>query len=220
MSSLSGLRSRSEKRRVPGIRPRKATCGREAARSSCTSEITAPIMTPRSKPEVSTPRIATIATTNSARSPRQSCFNVESFSKPATATSTTAASTGCGNALKRWVKKRTTMRRMPAAITDESGVRAPPPSLTSDCDIPPLMGKPRPIPAAKFAVANARNSWLASKRPPCLAVNIRPRAAVSTAPRRKHARANGSNSFRSSQRIPGSPSAGNPSGTWPSNFTP
>ena len=61
----------SEKRRVPGMRPSTATCGREARRISCTSEMTAPISTPRSRPEPSTPSSAAIATTNSVRSARQ-----------------------------------------------------------------------------------------------------------------------------------------------------
>ena len=83
------------------MRPRKATCGLDAVRNSCTSEMIAPIITPRSRPELRTPRMAAIATTNSARSTRQSCFNVESLNKLATATSTTAANTGWGNALNR-----------------------------------------------------------------------------------------------------------------------
>ena len=140
------------------MRPRKATCGLDAVRNSCTSEIIAPIITPRSSPEPSTPRIAAIATTNSARSPRQSCFNVESLNKLATATNTTAASTGCGKALKRWDRNRTTTKMIPAANAPESGVCAPPPSLTRDCDMPPLIGKPRPIPAARFEAESARNS--------------------------------------------------------------
>ena len=47
-------------------------------------------MTPRSKPKVSTPAKAAMATTNSERSSSQSAFNVERFSKPAIATKTTA----------------------------------------------------------------------------------------------------------------------------------
>ena len=46
----------------------------------------------------------------------------------------------------------------------EIGVRAPPLSLTSDCDIPPLIGNPCPSPDARFAPASARNSWLLSSR--------------------------------------------------------
>ena len=99
----------------------------------------------------------------------------------------------------RCEKNRTTIRMMPAASAFESGVRAPAPSLTSDCDMPPLMGKPPPTPAARFDAASARNSWLASKRPPCFATNILPMAAVSTAPRRKQAKASGRSSLRSSQ---------------------
>ena len=56
-----------------------------------------------------------------------------------------------------------------AARAVESGVRAPPSSLTSDCDVPPLTGKPPPSPANRFDAASARFSWLASNRPPCFA---------------------------------------------------
>ena len=96
-------------------------------------------------------------------------------------------------------KKSTTTKMIPAANAPDSGVRAPPPSLTSDCDMPPLIGKPRPNPAARLEAASARNSWLASSRPPCLAVNMRPIAAVSTAPRRKQANASGNSSSQSAQ---------------------
>ena len=220
ISSLSECRSQSEKRRVPGIRPRRATCGRDETRTSCTSEIAAPIMTPRSRPKVSTPPNAAIATTNSGRSLRHSSFKVESLNRLAIATNTTAARTGCGKALKRCEKKSTTTRMNTAARAVESGVRAPPSSLTSDCDVPPLTGKPPPSPATKFDAASARFSWLASNRPPCLATNIRPIAAVSTAPRRKQARASGSNSFKSFQWTAGTLSGGIPCGTAPMSFTP
>src|SRR2546427_8743523 len=85
-------------------------------------------------------------------------FKVESLSKLATATNTTAASTGCGKALRRWEKKRTTTRMKTAARAVESGVCAPPSSLTSDCDVPPLTGKPLPTPATRFDTASARFS--------------------------------------------------------------
>ena len=77
-------------------------------------------------------------------------------------------------------------------MNPESGVRAPLDSLTSDCDMPPLVGNPWPRPAARFAPARARNSWLLSSRYSCLRANIRPIAAVSTAPNRKQAIASGS----------------------------
>ena len=143
--------------------------------------------------------MAAIATTNSVRSLRRRCLSVETLNKPVTATNTIAASTGWGNAASRCEKKSTTTRMIPAAKAPESGVRAPPPSLTSDCDMPPLTGKPRPSPAARLDAASARNSWFASSRPPCLAVNMRPIAAVSTAPSRKQASASGSSSFKSAQ---------------------
>ena len=61
---------------------------------------------------------------------------------------------------------------------------------------------------------------LASSRPPCLAVNMRPMAAVSTAPNRKHATASGKSVLRSDHWIAGRPTAGSPWGTSPSDFTP
>ena len=45
--------------------------------------------------------MAAIATTNSGRSPRQRCLRAETLNRPATATNTTAASTGWGNAASR-----------------------------------------------------------------------------------------------------------------------
>ena len=116
-----------------------------------------------------TPMKATTATTNSERSLRQSSCRVESLSKLATATNTTAARTGCGSALNRCEKNRTTTRIKIAASAVESGVRAPAPSFTTDWDVPPLTGNPPPRPATRFAAARARFSWLASNRPPCLA---------------------------------------------------
>ena len=68
--------------------------GRDETRTNCTSEIKAPSMTPRSKPKVSTPAKAAVATANSERSSSHSAFNAERLSKPAIATKTTAASTG------------------------------------------------------------------------------------------------------------------------------
>ena len=52
-----------------------------------------------------------------------------------------------------------------AAMAPESGVRAPAPSLTTDCDMPPLIGNPWPNPAARLDAPSARNSWLASEQP-------------------------------------------------------
>src|SRR5437764_9556855 len=106
------------------MRPRRATWGRDETRTNCTSEIKAPSITPRSKQKVTTPAKAAIATTNSERSVSQSSFRVERLSKPAIATKTTAASTGCGNALKSWEKKSTTTKIKTAARAVESGVFA------------------------------------------------------------------------------------------------
>ena len=164
--------------------------------------------------------MATIAMTNSRRSLRQRCLRADTLTRPITATNTTAANTGSGNADSSCEKKSTTTRTNPAAMAPDSGVRAPPPSLTTDCDMPPLIGNPWPNPEARLDTPSARNSWLASSRPPCLAANVRPMAAVSTAASRKHAKARGTISFRSSQRTAGRPRSGNPCGTSPSNFTP
>ena len=197
--SFSGWRSRSENRRVPGMRPSKATGGSAARRINSTSEMTAPIATPRSKPCPSTPNMATIAMTNSRPSLRQRCLRADTLTRLATATNTTAANTGWGNALSSCEKKSTTTRMNTAAMAPDSGVRAPPPSLTTDCDMPPLTGKPWPNPAARLDAPSARNSWLASSRRSYLAANVRPMAAVSTAASRKHAKARGNIAFRSSQ---------------------
>jgi hypothetical protein len=78
--------------------------------------------------------------------------------------STIAASTGCGRFFRRSVKKSATTSMMPAAINPEIGVRAPPLSFTSDCDMPPLIGKPWPSPEARFAPARPSSSWLLSSR--------------------------------------------------------
>ena len=107
---------------------------------------------------------AVMATRNSPRCNCQSRLSTFTFTRLATAMSTMAASTGCGRLRSRSVKKSATTRMMPAAIKPESGVRAPPLSLTSDCDMPPLIGKPWPRPEARLAPASARNSWLLSSR--------------------------------------------------------
>ena len=102
--------------------------------------------------------------TNSGRSLRQRCLRADRLNRLATATNTTAANTGWGNALSSCEKKSSTTRMTTAAMAPDSGVRAPPPSLTTDCDMPPLTGKPWPNPAARLEAASARNSWLASSR--------------------------------------------------------
>ena len=51
-----------------------------------------------------------------------------------------------------------TNRMNSAANAPDSGVRAPLPSLTSDWDMPPLTGKPRPSPAVRLEAASAKNS--------------------------------------------------------------
>ena len=98
-----------------------------------------------------------------------------------TAASTIAASTGCGRFRSRPDANSTTMSVKRAATSPESGVRAPALSLTSDCDMPPLTGNPRPSPDSRLPAPSARSSWLASKRLPCFCANMRPMADVSTA---------------------------------------
>ena len=104
--SFSGWRSRSENRRVPGMRPSRATGGSDARRINRMSGMTAPIITPRSKPCPSTPNMATIAMTNSRPSLRQRCLRADTLTRPSTATNTTAANTGWGNALSSCEKNK------------------------------------------------------------------------------------------------------------------
>ena len=78
-------------------------------------------------------------------------------------------------------------------MNPDNGVRAPPLSFTSDCDIPPLTGKPCPSPAMTFALAMPSNSWFgvepiavlrrehatnAPPFPPCREENNQARAAA------------------------------------------
>ena len=64
--------------------------------------------------------------------------------------------------------------------------------------MPPLIGKSAPQSGGQDWRRPAREiPDSASSRPPCLAANMRPMAAVSTAPSRKQAKASGSSSFRS-----------------------
>ena len=104
--------------------------------------MTAPIRTPRRRPEPSTPSREAMATPNSARLKRQSRRSSETLKSPPTAMSTIAASTGWGRSRRRPARKRVTTSMSPAATRPDTGVRAPPPSLTSDWDMPPLTGKP------------------------------------------------------------------------------
>ena len=70
-----------------------------------------------------------------------------------TAASTMAASTGCGRFRSNPDAKSTTISVKTAATRPDTGVRAPALSLTSDCDMPPLTGNPRPSPASEIAGA-------------------------------------------------------------------
>ena len=75
-----------------------------------------------------------------------------------TAASTTAASTGCGRLRSRPVAKSTTTSVNSVATRPETGVRAPELSFTSDCDMPPLTGNPRPSPATRLLAPSASSS--------------------------------------------------------------
>ena len=149
---------------MPGMRPRKATGGRDAPAINSTSEMIAPIITPRSKPCPRTPNMAAIATTNSRRSLRQSCLKVDSLNKPATATNTTAANTGWGNALNRCEKKSTTTKMN--SCREGAGQRRAraAPFVDEDCDMPPLIGNPWPNPAARLEAAE-RQKFLVGVQP-------------------------------------------------------
>jgi hypothetical protein len=171
-------------------------------------------------PDPSTPRSATIATANSARLKRQMCRNAWISTRLMTAASTIAASTGWGRFRSSPDANSTTIRVKTAAIRPESGVRAPALSFTSDCDMPPLTGKPRPSAATRLPAPTARISWFASNRCPCFCPNIRPIADVSTADRTKQAMAMGRSPLTSWRLSAGSPSAGKPCGTSPSSATP
>ena len=133
---------------------------------------------------------------------------------------TMAASTGCGRFRNSPDAKSATISMQMAAISPDIGVRAPALSLTSDCDMPPLTGNPRPSPATRFAAPIASISRLASNRLVCFWENIRPIADVSTAARRKPASATGTRSFSSLRLTIGSPIDGRPRGTSPSSATP
>ena len=67
-----------------------------ARRSSSSTEMIAPKSTPMSSPDPSTPSSAVSATAKSPRLKCQTLFQGGELNNPATATSTMAASTGCG----------------------------------------------------------------------------------------------------------------------------
>jgi len=137
-----------------------------------------------------------------------------------TAARTTAASTGCGRLRSRPEANSTTNSVNSAAIRPDSGVRAWALSLTSDCDMPPLTGKPRPRPADRFESPIASSSWFGSNRWPCFCPNIRPIADVSTVASTNAASAAGRSRRRSERETSGSPIAGSPCGTLPRSATP
>ena len=149
--SCSGWRDRVGEERRAGDRGRaRPLAGAHACRSSSTIEIAAPSRTPFSGPDPSTPRNAAMAMANSARLKRQMCRSAATSTRLMTAARTIAASTGCGRFRSSPDAKSTTTSVKSAAMRPESGVRAPALSLTSDCDIPPLTGNPRPRPASRL----------------------------------------------------------------------
>ena len=75
-----------------------------------------------------------------------------------TAARTIAASTGCGRFRSSPDANSTTISMKSAAIRPDSGVRAPALSLTSDCDMPPLTGKPAAEPRDRLAAPMASSS--------------------------------------------------------------
>ena len=81
---------------MPGMRPRKATCGWAARRMSSRSETTTATITPLRMPSSSTAAKATIETLNSKRLTRQTWRSSPTSISPLTATSTMAASTTLG----------------------------------------------------------------------------------------------------------------------------
>ena len=98
-----------------------------------------------------------------------------------TAASTMAASTGCGRFRSSPDANSTTISVKRAATSPESGVRAPALSLTSDCDMPPLTGNPRPSPATRLAGADGQELLIGVEPIAVLLPNMRPMADVSTA---------------------------------------
>ena len=93
---------------------------------------TTPTSTPRRMPWPRTPANATAATANSERLNRQSLAIADGLTRPVTAASTIAASTGCGRSRSRPENATVMVSRISAAIKPDSGVRAPPDSLTND----------------------------------------------------------------------------------------
>ena len=90
-------------------------------------ESTAPISTPRRTPDPSTPRKAAAETANSVRLKRQRRRIALTLTSPMTAISTIAASTGCGRLCSRPERNSDDdAGSASAAMSPESGVRAPP----------------------------------------------------------------------------------------------
>ena len=80
-------------------------------------------------------------------------------------------------------------------------MRAPPLSLTSDCDIPPLTGKAWPKSGYEVSARQPEELLVAVKAPTVLSCEHASIAAVSTAPGMKQAMARGSSWLRSAQPI-------------------
>ena len=109
-------------------------------------------------PEPRTPSSAAIDTKNSERLKCQMCFRAAMSIRLMTAASTIAASTGCGRFRNSPEANSTTMSVKSAATSPDSGVRAPALSFTSDCDMPPLTGNPRPSPESRLPALSASSS--------------------------------------------------------------
>jgi hypothetical protein len=85
---------------VPGIRPRKATYGRDTRARSIKIEASTATSTPSSTPISSTPLNATAAAAKSCQLVFHRCSSSRTSIKPLTATSTTAARTASGKVRK------------------------------------------------------------------------------------------------------------------------
>ena len=127
---------------MPGMRPRKATCGRAAVAKSTNIDATTASSTPFSIPNKSTPISATIAMLNSNRLTCHKCRKAARSISPRTATRTIAANTTIGRLCKRPVKNSKQIPIVADANTSASGVRAPALSFTADCESPPAIGNP------------------------------------------------------------------------------
>ena len=180
------------------MRPSNATCGRDARpQQQDAIESTAPISTPRRRPEPSTPSSAATATTNSARCERHRRASASTLNEAGDRDSTIAASTGCGRSRSRPERNRhdhehdqrrdqaRERRARAAALVDERLRHA----AADRKAAPEAGGEVRGGEREELLVRVDAVAVL-------LRANMRPMAAVSTAPSRKHAIASGSSVVR------------------------